>query len=237
MNELSTQVVQCGIAEARTSGRNYIVSIGSREVQLNRNEDFMKLPKTKRPSLLKSGAEKICIAYGLTPHYTLLNTGNTIVSEQTNEGVTSWFNYEFNCELRSGDLHICDGVGCANTKEKSGGFASSYDLANKQMKIARKRALIDAVLFVSGLSFMFKNDIEDEENDEAAKAMIGIVQNPNAPISSKQVQRLYAIGGETGRSKEQIIRILNAKGYVSTKDIKQKDYDEICELIKKGEKK
>lgn len=243
MSEMGLQTVQTGLATARTKGRNYIVSIGNEharvEVELVRGDDFMKLPKTKRPTLLKSGAEKILIGYGLTPYYTLLNANNTVISSKGANGdsETAWFNYEVLCELKSRDLHICDGVGCANTREKSGGFASSYDLANKQFKIARKRALVDAVLFVSGLSGMFKNDIEDEENRDAAIALVGVAEKPNEPITSAQLTRLYAIGGEAGRSREQVKNIIQSKGYASTKDIKQKDYDTICELIRKGGEK
>ena len=52
-------------------GNNYLISAGTGGVQipLKRDVDFGKIPKTKKPSLYKSGAEKVVMAYGLLTHY------------------------------------------------------------------------------------------------------------------------------------------------------------------------
>ena len=48
---------------------NYKVRLpfGGQEKILERDVDFGVIPGTKSPSLLKAGAEKICMAYGLRP--------------------------------------------------------------------------------------------------------------------------------------------------------------------------
>ncbi len=221
-------VPEIGKAVATTARMNYDVTIGGETVKLIRNEDFQKLPKTKRPTLLKAGAEKIQMAYKLRAEYRLVNDHATVMHDSDGK---IWFNYEYLCSLYAGDVRICDGVGCANTRESSSGFASDYNMANKSNKVAKKRALVDAVLTVSGLSGMFKRDIEDDENEEETKAMIA--DKPNDPITSKQMTRLYAIAGQHGRTREEAKQIIIAAGYTSSKDIKQKDYDKICDLMAK----
>lgn len=221
-------MIPVGQAIAKPARMNYDVAIGDTTVKLLRNEDFQKLPKTKRPTLLKSGAEKLQMAYKLRAEYTLLNDHATVMHDS---GDKVWFNYEYLCSLYAGDIRICDGVGCANTREKSSGFASDYDMANKSNKVAKKRALVDAVLTVSGLSGMFKRDIEDEENEEDKNAMVAA--KPNDPITSKQMTRLYAIAGQHGRTRDEAKQIIIAAGYASSKEILQKDYDKICDMMAK----
>lgn len=225
-------VPDIGKAVAKTARMNYDVQIGETVVKLIRNEDFQKLPKTKRPTLLKSGAEKLQMAYQLRAEYRLLNDHATVIVDSANK---PWFNYEFLCSLFAGDVRICDGVGCANSREPSSGFAGDYQMANKTIKVAKKRALVDAILTVSGLSGMFKRDIEDDENEEETKAMI--VDKPDDPITSKQMTRLYAIAGQHGRTRDEAKQIIIAAGYTSSKDIKQRDYDKICDMMAKEKDK
>jgi hypothetical protein len=49
---------------------------------------------------------------------------------------------------------------------------------------------------------------------------------------------LYAIGGQSGLNAAQVKQLLAANGYTSTKQILQKDYENVCEIIRKaGEEK
>ena len=55
------------LALAKTSGDGYIVTAPTGVKQkLERDVDFGVIPGTKQPSLMKAGAEKICMAYGLS---------------------------------------------------------------------------------------------------------------------------------------------------------------------------
>ena len=44
---------------------NYLLQIGEYKCDLRRDVDFGKVPKSKTPSLYKSGAEKVLLGYGL----------------------------------------------------------------------------------------------------------------------------------------------------------------------------
>ena len=57
----------------------------------------------------------------------------------------------------------------------------------------------------------------------SAKTELLETDKPDSPVSSKQIQRLYAIGGDAGLTIPEVRQILTANGYASTRDIKQKD--------------
>ena len=56
------------------------------------------------------------------------------------------------------------------------------------------------------------------------------------PITSKQIQRIYAIAGERGLTTPEAKQLIISLGYASTKDIKQKDYDSVCKAIEEAGK-
>jgi hypothetical protein len=220
------------LATARACGLNYIVDIGGRELTLKRNDDFMKVKKAKRPSLLRSGAEKILMGYGLYAEYELLNDHKTVIEERNDRGASYWFNYEFKCILHAGATPVATGVGSANTREGSTGTSSGFDQQNRMIKVAKKRALVDAVLCVSGLSGMFKRDIEDDELESGADT--AVAQAPlreDDPITSKQLKRLFAIAAAEGKTVEQAKQAIHAAGYAKSSEIKQKDYDKIIDAM------
>jgi hypothetical protein len=196
---------------------------------LKRDVDFGVIPKTKKPSLYKSGAEKICFAYGLMQRYTVESK-----IEQTDP--EPFFFYTVRCDLvklnlQTGQEYVfTSGYGSANTKEKRNGFNGAYDAANSSLKMAAKRALTAAAISVCGGSDLFTMDIEDEtvtRNFEEIKA----TSADNAPITTKQIKRLFAIGNENGLGVEQIKTKLASIGYTSTKEITQEKYDEVCKII------
>lgn len=196
---------------------------------LKRDVDFGVIPKTKKPSLYKSGAEKICFAYGLMQRY-------HIESKIEQTAPEPFFFYTVRCDLvklnvQTGQEYIfTSGYGSANTKEGRNGLKGAFDGANSSLKMAAKRALTAAAISVCGGSDLFTMDIEDEsiiKNYEEIK----VTNQDDAPISTKQIKRLYAIGNEAGRNVEEIKQLLASRGYTSTKDITQKFYDEVCELV------
>ena len=58
---------------------------------------------------------------------------------------------------------ITEGLGQANTKERKYARQDPYTLANTVLKMARKRALVDAALTVGSLSDIFTQDLEDAD--------------------------------------------------------------------------
>lgn len=209
---------------------NYEISVAGGAPQiLKRDVDFGVIPKTKKPSLYKSGAEKICFAYGLMQRYHIETKMEELEPEP-------FFYYVVRCDLvkllaTGQEIVFTSGYGSANTREKRNGFNSAFDSANSTLKMAQKRALVSAAISICGGSDLFTQDIEDEtfmtKNYEEMKA----TANDDAPVTANQIKRLYAIGKEAGRNAAEVRTLLEARGYTSSKDIKQKDYDDICKLV------
>ena len=219
------------LAIAKPSGSNYKVTTPHGEVVLRRDIDFGLIPGTKRPTLLKSGAERIALAYGLCQQYEM-------VSHIEEYGKDPFFYYLVKCNLvvpnnNGGTLFSC-GYGSANTNERGNGFGSPFNTANSMCKKAQKRALVHAALAISGLSSMFVADIEDEDFMNKANDLAETMK-PESKLTSKQITRLFAIGSDAGLTAKEVKDKIVAAGFSSTKDIKQKDYEAVCKLLAPGE--
>lgn len=234
MEEL--MVYEAHQAVAESSRWNYKVTspLTGQTAELRRDVDFGVIPKTKQPSLYKAGAEKIAMAYGLMQRF-------NVETKIENAGNDPLFYYLVRCELtkvaQNGQEYIFStGYGSANTKEKRNGFNGAFDAANSAVKMAEKRALVDAVLHVSGLSSMFSQDMENEGFTEKGYADIAATQDENSRITAKQVKRLFAIAADNGMNANEAKIKLAAAGFTSAKDVTQKDYDRVCDLMKNAAK-
>lgn len=123
------------------------------EKNLRQNHDFGVIPGTSKPTLLKPGAEKILMLMGLTSEYELI--------ERVQDYENGFFAFTVKCVLLKGEQKITEGVGHCNTKEKKYIKQDPFTLANTCLKMAKKRAQIDATLTVASLSEIFTQDIED----------------------------------------------------------------------------
>ena len=217
---------------------NYLVNIGNRDLELKRGVDFDN-PDTRngkkafnQPILLKAGAEKLAFGFGLCQRYTI----ESKIEQHDENGM--FFYYLVRCDLVKpnewGETVLSNSYGSANTAEKRNGFNSAADAANSTLKMAQKRALVGAALAISGLSDMFTQDIENETFMRSADDIVK--EMPESPVTTKQIRRLYAIAAENGMNQQQAKQKLAAMGYTSTKDIKQKDYDAVCDALAKEEK-
>lgn len=145
--------------------------------------DYGKVPGTTKPTLLKPGGEKICMLFGLNPEYEFLQT--------TEDYDKEFFTYNIRCTLYRNGQPVAQGVGSCNSKEKKYRFINVDEipenyigpteqitdkygrvkykinnpdicsLVNTILKMAKKRAFIDAVLQVASLSEVFTQDVED----------------------------------------------------------------------------
>jgi hypothetical protein len=151
------QVINEYISNNMVEGKDY----GSIEVK----------GKMSKPSLFKPGAEKFCGLFKIRP--TFKKDIETVEMLGNKPGIIAYI-----CELvdNRGQI-IGEGRGTAKTDPNSG---SDFDI-NKQVKIAEKRAQIDAVLRTGGLSDFFTQDMEDapRNNDSAKPAS-------NTPATDKQ---------------------------------------------------
>lgn len=154
---------------------------------LQENRDYGKIPGTDKPTLLKSGAEKVNMLFGLYPEYDFLRS--------TTDFDRGFFDYAIRCTLYRNSQPVAQGVGCCNSHEKkyryvtksarqleeagidpgdAVEFTDRYggtkyrvedpdiaDKANTILKMAKKRAYVDATLQVASLSDLFTQDLED----------------------------------------------------------------------------
>ena len=218
-------------AIVKTSGVNYRITspMTGTAVSLYRDIDFGMIPKTKKPSLFKSGAEKVIAAYGLLQHY-------TIESKLEQMGDDPFFYYVIRCDLvRVGnDGHeyvFTSGIGSANTKEKRNGFNGAFDAANSTIKMAQKRAMVSAAVNIGALSSMFTMDIEDSDFVNGGYQQIASTQDPNSRITSAQVKRLFAIANNAGVNANKAKERLAIMGYTKATEVTQSVYDEVCEKL------
>ena len=200
---------------------NYAVNICGNTLELKRDEDFGKIPGTKSPILYKGGAEKIVWAYGVETRY----EPETKIEDKE----TGFFFYLFRCEFWKNGMHITDGYGSSNTRERRNGSASGFDSANSTVKLAKKRALVDGAILIGQLSSMFTQDLENENFTESASVYFS--KKPEEPITSKQVTFFYAAAGRAGLSKNSAKAFLESHGYKSAKEILSKDFDKLIEDI------
>tara|TARA_R100001082_G_scaffold109632_2_gene87260 strand:+ start:5623 stop:6435 length:813 start_codon:yes stop_codon:yes gene_type:complete len=107
-----------------------------------------------KKNLEKPGAEKIVSATGLTPTFPSLHK----YEEAAYSGVDIK-EIVIRCELEQNGRIIGTGIGGRSVKEHHGNI-------NAALKMAKKSALIDAVLTTFGLSQMFQQDWNEKDQEE-----------------------------------------------------------------------
>lgn len=213
---------------AKTDHENYRLTIGSKSILLRRNTEFGKYGKASKPSLLKAGAEKILLEYGITTKFFIENA----VEHFGEDGGSPFFFYRVRGEFWKGDTLITTTVASANSNESACGRASKFDVANQRLKIARKRALVDGAILIAGIGGLFTADLEDSTLDTTDFAKVAqSVTRPDDKISAKQVKRLYTLCTQNSVDSEAAAKIIADAGYKTAKDILNRDYDSICNKI------
>jgi len=145
-----------------------------------------------KPCLFKPGAEKFVSLLQLRPEWVNDRESLDLCPDSVKaEGV-----FFLICRLvnrKSGDV-IAEGRGACSLKEKHGQI-------NTALKIAKKRALVDAVLSV-GLSDSFTQDIDDPEpvngNNGAEINTDVVVLDPEGDRLKKEIAEKWKIIGSAG---------------------------------------
>lgn len=122
---------------------------------LKAGHDYGIIPGTEKPSLLKPGSEKINMMMGITSEYEIMDK-----VEDYDKG---FFAYNVKCILSKNGYKITEGVGNCNSREKKYASQDAYSITNTILKMAKKRAYIDATLSVASLSDIFTQDIDDPD--------------------------------------------------------------------------
>lgn len=116
--------------------------------------DYGVIPHCNKPTLLKSGAEKILNYLGLIARTEIVN--------RVEDYNTGFFSYEIKVYLVDYNGVVKgEGIGITNTREGRYAKSSGYAVQNTVLKMAKKRALVDAALNVGNLSARFTQDMED----------------------------------------------------------------------------
>ena len=115
--------------------------------------DYGIIPHCDKPSLLKPGAEKINMLMGIASDYEF--------SDKTQDYDKGFFAYTVKCILTRNGYLVCTGVGNCNSKENKYIKQDPFSIANTILKMAKKRAYVDATLSLASLSDIFTQDVED----------------------------------------------------------------------------
>jgi len=209
-----------------------------------------------KPTLLKPGAEKLCSTFRMAPDPVIEDLGDfdtaryrvtcRMLSQQAGSflgaGVGECSSNEEKYRWKKA---VCDEEwdetpdGRRNVwKRGKGGKGyqvkqvrtNPADVANTVLKMAKKRALIDAVLTITAASDIFAQDLEDEPG-----AVVEQTAKPEKKITKPQLNRLFAIAGTKGIDEDAIRDNLAAKmDYTgSLKDLPRSLYERVVEGLEK----
>ena len=166
--------------------------------------DYGIIPNCKKPTLLKSGAEKILNYMGLI--------ARTEISNRVEDYNIGFFSYEAKVYLIDYNGVVKgEGVGITNTREGKYAKTNGYAVQNTVLKMAKKRALVDAALNVGNLSARFTQDVEDmniEPDNVAGKSPdeLKTKQTTPKPATKKQMTLLEKLMKESNSSPEAVNR-------------------------------
>lgn len=193
-----------------------------------------------KPSLLKPGAEKILMLLGLSSKYEII--------EKIQDYEDGFFAYTIRCILTKGGQVITQGLGHCNSKEKK--YTSDkqdiFMLGNTCLKMAKKRAQVDAALTVGSLSDIFTQDLEDmvqfEQSERIETLTIDDAENMKISFGKhrgKTIKEIYAtdkgyVTWLAERAKQEVVKkaanmVLNGAKKESSKKIESDGIEEVNE--------
>lgn len=201
------------------------------QTSLQKERDYGVIPGTQKPTLLKSGAEKINMLFGLNPIYEFMAS--------VSDFERGFFNYEIRCTLMRNGMPVAQGIGSCNSHEKKYRYSTMTeeqlaeagidpntgtmftdrygrtryrveapdpaDKANTILKMAKKRAYVDATLQVASLSDLFTQDLEDMADQIRAENEATMTVEEAASIK-------LSFGKHKGRTLGELYKDKEAKG-------------------------
>ncbi len=173
----------------------------------------------QKPSLYKSGAEKITRLFGLVPRFELI--------EKTEED--DFIKYMFKCTLYTPKgIVVGEGFGAANSREKNHWKKEPWANQNAILKIAKKRAHVDAVLTGLGASNVFTQDLEDMEDEIDSEIS----------ATEPQIKKLHVLfkeyGELTGRNPKEVKESVKMKyGVQHINELTKHQASEVIEMLQR----
>ena len=198
--------------------------------------DYGNIPKTDKYCLFKSGAEKLCDLYGYGKRFELIS--RDVDSEKP------YFAYEIKAVLFDGNTGqiVAEGVGCCNSKEKKYLKYAPFDTANIVLKMAKKRAFVDAVLTATRSSDVFSQDIVEDDGENKAEQTDGTKaankqQQQKAGkvqlVSAKQLDYIYSLMSQHRLSVEQVRKELRKRYQVNdSKELSREQASDFIKILK-----
>jgi len=245
--------------------------------------DFGKIPGTPKPTLYKPGAEKICSMFQIAPRIVIVdmstpdtlryqvrvelyaNGGTIFLGEGIGTASSAETKYQWRAAVCREEFDATPEdrrrIAYKKTRDNAEGFytiaqvrTECEDADNTIVKMAKKRALIDAVLTVTAASDIFAQDIEDFATDDELnnsdqpprqqqptqtqprqqtqqRSAAPQTQQPakGRTISDAQGKRFYAIASKSGKTSDDVKRYLFATyGIEHSRDLLMNDYDNAC---------
>lgn len=203
---------------------------------LVQGSDYMTIPGTAKPSLLKPGAERLLMVFGLGHHMDRLDL------EQDDAGRNVGVTYRCTVTRAMPD-------GSVITVSSCDGHASHEEPKwkrapwNTVLKMAQKRALVGAALTATATSGLFTQDVEDYDrpsprggrtsSDTAAPSSGG--DDPNL-ISKAQLGMMLSVMAEVGIT-DRAIRLqfvcdLIGRPIESSKELTKREASTVIDRLK-----
>jgi hypothetical protein len=157
-----------------------------------------------KPTLFKAGSEKIMSLLNLDPKFTKDTETWEMVGSKAGEIC-------FKCDLyfKKNEKWAGEGRGAASVE--------SEGTINKAVKMAEKRAQLDAILRASGLSDVFTQDLEDQSergNIEKGNRLTGKSRptyTGKEKATAGQIKFIYTLLSQNKKSKDPILEFFKVK--------------------------
>lgn len=214
--------------EVMTEKRKVLKEFVSKQLKKGKESDgdYAVIEGTKKPSLLKPGAEKLCQLFGLRVE---MHELSPMIDHNGNFAMFTYKAMVFH--IRSGEK-ISECIGSCNSREKKYATRTKwvnnqktaeetpiYDIINTLMKMAQKRAFVGAVIQATGASDFFTQDIDDKKDAEQIGAK---TDTSGADLGSQPATLSFYVSGDTLSHKE-TIKGLGAKWNMNEKRWEFKD--------------
>lgn len=202
--------------------------------------DYGIIPGTDKRCLFKSGAEKLCDIFGFSKRIEIISR-----IDNFEKGI---FHYEVKAILiskRNGEIEA-EGVGSCNNMERKFKSQDACSVANTILKMAKKRAFVDAVLSATRSSDLFTQDVED--GDELSGKSARKSKESSKPTgednksggdtqpvmaSRKQISYIFTLFSQKNIPVERARSIMEEKYLVrETKALTQNQASEFIEYLK-----
>lgn len=172
--------------------------------------DYAVIKGTKKPTLLKPGAEKLCQLFGLRVE---INEMPPIIDHNGNFAMFSHKASVYH--IRSGEK-LAECIGSCNSKEKK--YATRavwkgnekheeetpiYDILNTLSKMSQKRAFVGVVVQATGASDFFTHDIDTQADAEQVGATVMRSEEVTGLGSkTEDMQISFCVSGDTVSHKD-----------------------------------